>query len=116
VFSTYTTPRRPQNIRDLAADRASSALDHRNRFTYEVLYDTPWYKKSNNWLMKNIVGNWEVAPIYTYQTGTWYTVQSGVDSNLNGDSAGDRAAVIAGGNPAIGSGTTPLLNLSLIHI
>jgi hypothetical protein len=110
VFSTYTTPRRPQNIRDLAADRASSALDHRNRFTYEVLYDTPWYKKSNNWLMKNIVGNWEVAPIYTYQTGTWYTVQSGVDSNLNGDSAGDRAAVIAGGNPAIGSGTTPLLN------
>ncbi len=34
VFSTYTTPRRPQNIRNLRADRASSALDHRNRLTY----------------------------------------------------------------------------------
>jgi hypothetical protein len=110
VFSTYTTPRRPQNIRDLSADRASSALDHRHRFTYQVLYDTPWYKRSKNWAMKNLIGNWEIAPIYTYQTGTWYTVQSGVDSNLNGDSAGDRAAVIAGGNPDIGSGTTPLLN------
>jgi hypothetical protein len=110
VFSTYTTPRRPQNIRNLAADRASSALDHRNRFTYQVLYNTPWYKSSKNWAMKNLVGNWEVAPIYTYQTGTWYTVQSGLDSNLNGDSGGDRAAVNAGGNPAIGSGTTALKN------
>jgi hypothetical protein len=110
VFSTYTTPRRPQNIRDLAADRASSALDHRHRFTYQVLYDTPWYRRSSNWAMKNLIGNWEVAPVYTYQTGTWYTVQSGLDSNLNGDSGGDRAAVNAGGNPAIGSGTTPLLN------
>jgi hypothetical protein len=112
VFSTYTTPRRPQNIRDLSADRASSALDHRNRFTYQVLYNTPWYKNSKNWAMRNLIGNWEVAPIYTYQTGTWYTVQSGVDSNLNGDSGGDRGAVNAGGNPAIGSGTTALLNSS----
>ena len=30
VFSTYTTPRRPQDIRNLRADRSSSALDHRN--------------------------------------------------------------------------------------
>ncbi|MGO9258999.1 MAG: TonB-dependent receptor domain-containing protein [Bryobacteraceae bacterium] len=110
VFSTYTTPRRPENIRNLRADRASSALDHRHRFTYQVLYDTPWYNKSKNWAMKNLIGNWEVAPIYTYQTGTWYTVQSGLDSNLNGDSAGDRAAVNAGGNPDIGSGTTALKN------
>jgi hypothetical protein len=110
VFSTYTTPRRPQNIRNLSADRASSALDHRHRLTYQVLYDATWYKTSKNWALKNIVGNWEVAPIYTYQTGTWYTVQSGLDSNLNGDTGGDRAAVNAGGNPAIGSGVTALKN------
>jgi len=110
VFSTYTTPRRPQNIRNLRADRASSALDHRNRLTFQVLYDTPWYKGSKNWFLKNVVGNWEIAPIYTYQTGNWFTVQSGTDSNLNGDSGGDRAAVNAGGNPLIGSGTTALKN------
>jgi hypothetical protein len=110
VFSTYTTPRRPQNIRNLRADRANSALDHRNRFTYAMLYDTPWYKGSKSWLLKNVVGNWEIAPIYTYQTGNWFTVQSGQDSNLNGDSGGDRAFVNAGGNPLIGSGTTALKN------
>jgi hypothetical protein len=112
VFSTYTTPRRPQNIRDLKADRSSSALDHRNRFTYEVLYTTNWFKTSSNWALRNLVGNWEIAPTYTYQTGNWYTVQSGVDSNMNGDSGGDRASVVAGGNPKIGSGTTPLKNSS----
>jgi hypothetical protein len=110
VFSTYTTPRRPQNIRDLAADRSSSALDHRHRLTYQVLYEAPWYKHSSNWALKNLVGNWEVAPIYTYQTGNWFTVQSGADSNENSDSGGDRAYYNPGGNPAIGSGTTALKN------
>ena len=56
------------------------------------------------------MGNWEIAPIYSYQTGTWYTVQAGTDANLNGDSAGDRAWVNPAGNPNIGSGTTPLKN------
>jgi hypothetical protein len=110
VFSTYTTPRRPQNIRNLRADRANSALDHRHRFNIAAVYTTPWFKNSNNWLAKNLIGNWEFAPIYTYQTGNWFTVQSGTDSNLNGDSGGDRAWVNAGGNPLIGSGTTPLKN------
>jgi hypothetical protein len=110
VFSTYTTPRRPQNIRNLSADRSNSALDHRHRVTGEVLYDMPFFKTSKNWALKNVVGNWEIAPVYTYQTGTWFTVQSGIDSNLNGDSGGDRAAVNTGGNPLIGSGTTALKN------
>ena len=37
-------------------------------------------------------------------------MQSGTDSNLNGDSGGDRAYVNPGGNPNIGSGTTALKN------
>lgn len=110
VFSTYTTPRRPQNSQNLRADRSSSALDHRNRFTLELLYDVPFFKHSN-WFMKNLLGNWEIAPIYTYQTGTLWTVQSGTDSNLNGDSGPDRGIVNPnGGNPGIGSGTTQLTN------
>jgi hypothetical protein len=110
VFSTYTTPRRPQNSQDLRADRSSSALDHRNRFTFEMVYDMPFFKHSN-WFVKNLVGNWEIAPIYTYQSGTYWTVQSGTDSNLNGDSGPDRGIVNPnGGDPGIGSGTTALTN------
>jgi hypothetical protein len=66
--------------------------------------------KSGHWLMKNVVGNWEIAPVYTYQTGTLATVQSGVDSNLNGDTARDRTIVNPSGTLATGSGTTPLMN------
>ena len=75
---------------NLENDRSSSALDHRQRLTVETLYNLPYFNKSASWFMKNLVGNWEFAPIYTYQTGTLFTVQSGVDNNLNGDSAGDR--------------------------
>ncbi|HME08724.1 MAG TPA: TonB-dependent receptor [Bryobacteraceae bacterium] len=109
VFSTYATPRRPQDARNVKADYSPSALDHRQRFTLEAIYDLPFFK-NGNWFMKNVVGNWEVAPIYTYQTGTLVDVQSGVDSNLNGDTAGDRAFVNPSGVPNTGSGATALKN------
>ena len=109
VFSTYLTPRRPEDSTNLKLDRSNSALDHRQRVTFETIYDMPFFKHGN-WFMKNIVGNWEVAPIYTYQSGTWVDVQSGVDSNLNGDSAGDRAFVNPSGTANVGSGVTALKN------
>lgn len=111
VFSTYTTPRRAQDAQNLTPEWSSSALDHRQRLTFASVYTAPWFQHgSSNWIMKNIVGNWDIAPIYTYQTGTLATAQAGVDANLNGDSAGDRAIVNPNGNPNIGSGTTPLTN------
>lgn len=109
TFSTLLTPRRPENSQDLRIERASSALDHRQRFTMLMIYDLPFFKQSN-WFLKNLVGNWEVAPIYTYQTGTLFTAQSGTDSNLNGDSAPDRTFINPGGNPNLGSGASPLTN------
>ena len=95
VFSTVTTPRRAQDAQNLRAERANSALDHRQRFTFAMVYEVPFFKRGS-WFLKNVVGNWEIAPIVTYQTGTWATVQSVADANLNGDNAGDRAVI----NPA----------------
>jgi hypothetical protein len=100
VFSTVLTPRRPQDFQNIGADQSSSALDRRHRFTMSVIYDVPWFRKGN-WLLRNIVGNWEVAPIYTYETPEYFTVQSGIDSNLNGDAWPDRTIV----NPAGAAGT-----------
>ncbi len=104
VASSYLTPRRPQDFLNLAAEKASSALDHRQRGVLSVVYDAPFFKSSQNWFMKNIVGNWEIAPIYTYETPEYYTVQSGVDSNLNGDSAPDRTIVNTSGVAGTGTG------------
>ncbi|HUC54098.1 MAG TPA: carboxypeptidase regulatory-like domain-containing protein [Candidatus Cybelea sp.] len=105
--STDITPRRPQDFQNLATDRSNSALDHRHRFTLALLYDEPFFKHGN-WLAKNALGNWEIAPIYTYQSGEWGTVQSGVDANLNGDSASDRSIWNASGVANTGSDVVPL--------
>ncbi|HEX4748909.1 MAG TPA: carboxypeptidase regulatory-like domain-containing protein [Bryobacteraceae bacterium] len=109
VASTVFTPRRPQDSQNLVAEKASSALDHRQRLSFEMIYDMPFWK-GKNWFVRNPVGNWEIAPVYIYQTGTLITPQSETDSNLNADSAPDRVFVNPAGNPSLGSGVTPLLN------
>jgi hypothetical protein len=58
--------------------------------------------------MKNVVGNWEIAPIYTYESPEYFTVQAGVDSNLNGDAWPDRAIVNPAGAAHTGSGVVAL--------
>ncbi len=111
VYSTELSPRRAQNFQNLSAERASSLLDRRQRFTLEMIYDAPWFKSKNNWFLKNLVGNWEAAPIYTYESPEYYTVQSGVDTNLNQDSAGDRTVLNPNGVPGTGSGVYGLDSL-----
>ncbi len=105
-FSTYLTPRRAQDFQNLRADWSSSALDRRHRFTFAPIYDWQPFKGSSNWMMKNVVGNWTISGTYTYQSPEYATVQSGVDSNLNNDSAGDRAIINPAGQASVGSGVT----------
>ncbi len=104
-FSTYLTPRRAQNFQNLKADWASSALDRRQRFTFTPFYDFRPFR-NGSWLMKNIVGNWNISGTYTYESPEYATVQSGLDTNLNGDSAGDRVIVNPAGAANVGSGVT----------
>jgi hypothetical protein len=112
AFSTYLTPRRSQDFRNVASDYSRSALDHTHRFTLAVVYDLPFFK-TGNWLEKNLLGNWEVAPVYTYQSPEYATVQSNVDANINGDSAGDRVFINPAGKKGTGSGNTKILDPSL---
>lgn len=109
VFSTVLAPRRAQDWLNLPADRSRSILDHRHRFSLALVYDVQAFKHSG-WLLKNVVGNWTIAPIYTYQSGQWATPQNAVDTNLNGDSAGDRPIYNPGGVSGTGSGVTALKN------
>jgi hypothetical protein len=106
--STDITPRRPQDFRNLAAERGNSILDHANRLTITTIYDVPWFKGSSNWLKKNVLGNYEFAPVYTYESGQWGTVQSADDANLNYDAAGDRAIYNPAGVKGTGSDVVPL--------
>jgi hypothetical protein len=105
-FSTILSPRRAQDFQNMRAEWASSALDRRHRFTFGPIYDLRPFQHSN-YFMKNIVGNWNLSMTYTFQSPEYATVQSGVDSNLNGDAL-DRTIVNPAGDARTGSGVTPL--------
>ncbi len=109
VFSTVLTPRRPQDFQCFNCDYGTSALDHRHRVTAFAIYDLPFFKNAN-WFMKNMVGNWQFSPVYTFQSPEYATCQSAVDSNLNGDNAGDRCIYNAAGVPGTTSTVTALTN------
>ncbi len=102
-FSSYLSPRRPQDFFDMRNERGTSALDRRHRFTLGAVYDTPWFKHSESWFMRNIAGNFLFSGHYTVESPEYATLQIGVDSNLNGDSAGDRTALNPKGVPNTGA-------------
>jgi hypothetical protein len=108
-FTTVLSPRRTQDFQNLANDRGTSALDRRHRFTMALLWEPNWYR-GGNWFQKNVIGNWTFAPIFTYESPQYATVRSGIDSNANGDSAGDRTVFNPNGVPGTGSGVTALTN------
>ena len=103
-FSTILSPRRAQDFQNLRAEWASSALDRRHRFTFTPIYDFKPFQ-NGNWMMKNVIGNWNISGTYTFQSPEYATVQSGVDSNLNGDAL-DRAIINPAGAANLGSGVT----------
>jgi hypothetical protein len=108
VFSTVLNPRRPQDTQNFAAERSISALDRRHRLSISAIWDVPFYKTSGSWFMKNVVGNWEFSPNFTYESGQPFTVQSAQDVNLDLDSAGDRSWFFPKGTGS--SDVTPLTN------
>jgi hypothetical protein len=115
VFSTVLTPRRQQDSQCISCDMSRSALDRTNRLTLEALWDLPFYKHSNSFLMRNVVSNWQIAPIYTYESPEYATVLSGVNSNLNGDTAQaiDRPIINPNGVKGTGSGVNPVYDPAL---
>ena len=102
-FSTLLSPRRAQDFQDLAAEWSSSPLDRRQRFTFSPIYDWKAFK-GQSWLMRNVVSNWTISGTYTFESPEYATVQSGVDSNLNGGDSLDRSIVNPAGQANVGTG------------
>ena len=111
-FSTLLSPRRPEDFRNLSAERSNSPLDRRHRLTASWVWEMPYFSRASSWAMRNLVGNWRFVGTYTAESGEWMTAQTGSDANLNGDNAGDRTILNANGNPKLGSGVTALKNSS----
>jgi hypothetical protein len=109
VNSTVLSPRRVQDFQNLTPEKADSALDRRQRFVFSSLYDLPFFKNSSNHFARSVFGGVSLAGTLTFESGEKATVLSGLDSNLNGDPAPDRAIV----NPAGIADTSSLVTTLL---
>jgi hypothetical protein len=93
VFSTILSPRRVEDFQNLRRERADSALDHRHRFVLSSLYELPFFNKNDSKFVRTLLGGFNFAGTLAFESGEKATVRSGIDSNLNGDAAGDRSII-----------------------
>ena len=93
-------------------DKLNGPRSLRSGWIIDVLKaDLPQPFKGGNWFARNLVGNWVVAPVYTYESPEYATVLSGGNGLLTGDGAYVGRTII---NPAGIKGTastvTPVQN------
>ena len=102
-------PRRPQDGFNIADEKSLSALDVPHRFVVSANYDLNIIRDpSAHSVLKWILNGWQINPVFQIQSGQPITILSGIDSNKNLDSAGDRATFNPNGDPNIGSGIQAL--------
>jgi carboxypeptidase family protein/TonB-dependent receptor-like protein len=95
LFTSRVNPRRAQDGYNIRTDWGRSALDLRNKFAMAVVYDFPRVSAGSS-IVRGFANGWEWVGTYIAQSGQPITALSGVDSNGNGDRAGDRTIL----NPA----------------
>lgn len=106
VFSNLVNPRRPQDFFNLRNERAISANDVPHRFAASLNYTVPRFTENGfvNFFVRGLSANF----IYQAQSGQPFTPQSGADSNLNGDTAGDRTLLNPNGVENTGTAVFPV--------
>jgi outer membrane receptor protein involved in Fe transport len=117
LFTSSLNPRRSQDAGewfgaglDLSADWSKSIADIPHRFVASAVYELPF--KSENAFVNAVVGGWVVTGIFQTQSGQLVDIQSGIDSNRNGDNAGDRALFNPNGDINVGSN---IVGLTLVN-
>lgn len=106
VFSNLVNPRRAENGFNLRAERGLSANDVPHRFAASFNYEVPRF--TDNGFVNFFARGLSINGIFQAQSGQPFTPQSGVDSNLNRDVAGDRTLFNPNGVEGTGSGIFPV--------
>jgi hypothetical protein len=103
LFSSVVNPRRPQNPNNLRDEWSRSTLDVRNKVALMWTYEVPKFEVESR-ILRSLLHGWQWNGTYLFQSGQPMTIQSGVDSNGNGDSAGDRVIFNPNGVGQSGTG------------
>jgi Carboxypeptidase regulatory-like domain len=94
----------PQNSYDVAANKALSNFDMRNRFVFSYLYALPFGSNQRfvqHGILGTVLSNWQWGGVLTLESGQPFTVQ--LPANVSGiaSSGADRPNCV--GNPNVGA-------------
>jgi len=103
LFSSRVNPRRPAYAYNIRNERGNSALDKPHKATVAWVYELPKPDFGNRFA-NGILNGWQFNGGYIYESGQPVTAISGIDSNGDLDSAGDRALLNPNGVGLTGSG------------
>jgi len=87
----------PQNVYDLAREKASSSFDHRHRLVVSFIYQLPWPGKPKSWA-RALLGQWQAGGNFTAQSGAPFTVNIASDQANVGAGPAQRPNVTANPN------------------
>lgn len=93
---------RPQNSRDLRAERGLSAFDVRHRFVLSYIYELPFFRRGG--AASYVLGGWKLSGIVTLQSGYPFTVIDSADPSVDAI-RGDRTDLLRDPNLPSGQRT-----------
>ncbi len=109
-FNSFMNPRRPQDFRNLQAERSVSVLDVPHRFVAEFVWDVPWLRKASG--AAGLLGGWTLSGTYTASSGQPFTALSLANSVGNGDRQVQRTVFNPKASSNTGTTVTPVTNSS----
>jgi TonB dependent receptor len=68
----------PQDVHNMAAEKASSSFDHRHRFVVDFVYDIPLARQSTGWV-RAVLAQWQASGDLAAQSGAPFTVNISSD-------------------------------------
>jgi hypothetical protein len=69
----------PQDVRNMAAERAAASFDHRHRFVSNFIYELPNVAGPGGGLAGKLASGWQVNGIVLVESGAPFTVNLGTD-------------------------------------
>jgi hypothetical protein len=94
-----TTNGLAQDFRNLSEERGRSDNDRRQNMVTEAIWSMDYFGKTNPFL-RSVIDGWQLSAIATLESGLPFTVTTGKDNNLDGNT-NDRGNLI--GNPFLGA-------------
>jgi hypothetical protein len=97
-----TTQGGAEDMTNLRLERGPADFDIRHQFVTAIVWQLNYFSRESP-LKRALLNGWAVSPIIKIHSGLPFTVLNGKDANLSGNTAAERAQIVPGADPVLGS-------------